>query len=210
MLHFNNFTYYSLPSLSESWKPPPWLSIPLGILAGRLYFEFGEYATLANYLSLADTALGNMQTAAADAESKATAKYSQTFAKKPLDFLQEWLAIRRKGQDFVHTPMGYVCQGRQLRISHPFFVAGRTIGADADREGLVGLDLGGTARACHLGSGSGSRGNADYESDESVDVEDFEVGTRDETIGGHFGGCDDGDEGNDSEACSVMSGIEYS
>ena len=29
--------------------------------------------------------------------------------------------MRRKGQDFVHTPMGHVCQGKPLAASHPFF-----------------------------------------------------------------------------------------
>lgn len=54
MLHFNNLMYYSLPRLPKNWKPPTWLTIELGIFAGRLYFEFGEYAALANYLGLAD------------------------------------------------------------------------------------------------------------------------------------------------------------
>jgi hypothetical protein len=45
----------------------------------------------------------------------------QSFTTKPLTFLQEWLALRRKGQDFTHTPMGYVCQGRSLIENHHFF-----------------------------------------------------------------------------------------
>src|SRR3954471_2268109 len=47
---------------------------------------------------------------------------AQSFTTKPLTFLQEWLAVRRKGQDFVHTPMGQVCQGKPLLENHPFFL----------------------------------------------------------------------------------------
>ena len=34
----------------------------------------------------------------------------------------EWISLRRKGQDIVHTPLGYVCQGRPLGAEHAFFV----------------------------------------------------------------------------------------
>jgi hypothetical protein len=122
MLHFNNLMYYSLPRLPKSWKPPTWLTIELGIFAGRLYFEFGEYAALANYLGLADCGdVGNRATDAVSSgadgiegeQGKVTKKQIRCFTKKPLSFLQEWLAIKRKGQDFAHTPMGYLCQGRR-------------------------------------------------------------------------------------------------
>jgi len=31
-------------------------------------------------------------------------------------FMQEWLAVCRKGQDVSHTPMGYLCRGRKLEM----------------------------------------------------------------------------------------------
>jgi hypothetical protein len=37
-------------------------------------------------------------------------------------FILEWTSLRRKGQDVMHTPLGYVCQGRPLGIEHAFFV----------------------------------------------------------------------------------------
>jgi len=43
------------------------------------------------------------------------------FASKPLQFLQEWLALRRRGQDFASTPMGHLAQGKALDKEHPFF-----------------------------------------------------------------------------------------
>jgi hypothetical protein len=48
-------------------------------------------------------------------------KKPKTFTAKLLTFMQEWLSLRRKGQDFAQTPMGYVCQGKVLKADHPFF-----------------------------------------------------------------------------------------
>ncbi|KAI9765661.1 MAG: hypothetical protein M1840_007218 [Geoglossum simile] len=183
MLQFNNLMYYSLPSLPQNWKPPAWLTIELGIFAGRLYFEFAEYAALKKYLGLADMDLGGVGSVANDkvpvnAGEKAALKQIRSFTKKPLSFLQEWLAVRRKGQDVAHTPMGYVCQGQQLRASHPFFVARKAVMAG------VGLDLGMTVRAGHGGiAGAIGDGNAEYESDASVDVDEDEMELEDKNRG---------------------------
>ena len=46
---------------------------------------------------------------------------NQASQKNPLAFLHDWLAIRRKGQEFLHTPMGFVCQDKPLTANHPFF-----------------------------------------------------------------------------------------
>lgn len=45
----------------------------------------------------------------------------ESFTKDPQGFLRKWLNIRRKGQDFSSTPMGYLCQGKTLSADHPFF-----------------------------------------------------------------------------------------
>lgn len=39
MLHFNGLSYYVLPRLPDGYKAPDWLSIELGIFAGRLYIN---------------------------------------------------------------------------------------------------------------------------------------------------------------------------
>lgn len=54
MLHFNGLSYYVLPRLAVSCTAPDWLSIELGIFAGRLYINFSECAPLTNYIQLAD------------------------------------------------------------------------------------------------------------------------------------------------------------
>ncbi|KAK6591814.1 hypothetical protein H4I96_12091 [Botrytis cinerea] len=45
------------------------------------------------------------------------------FTKNPIDFLLEWLTLRRKGQEIMHTPMGYICQARSLHEGLPFFAS---------------------------------------------------------------------------------------
>lgn len=146
MVHFNDLTFYSIPSMAPGWNAPDWMKTELGLLAGRLYFDFDEFASLSKYLGLGHdepdgdfepltgnlaltdgdaTEEGEMQEQQHDDEDKKKKKKKKKgavgFTAKPLTFLQEWLAVRRKGQDFTHTPMGYICQGKPLNASHPFF-----------------------------------------------------------------------------------------
>jgi hypothetical protein len=140
MLYFSTLTYYAVPALPLGWKAPAWLTTELGIFAGRLYFDFDEYSHLKMYLgfretgtkpsdgkddSLASTEFQEKamedREAAGDQHKNTSAQEVRSFTAKPLTFLQEWLAVRRKGQDFTHTPMGYVCQSKPLTESHPFF-----------------------------------------------------------------------------------------
>ena len=186
MLHFNQLTYYSLPRLPKTWKSPTWLTIDLGILAGRLYFDFAEYATLTSYLRVTDINSSDgdgIATGAAtgidgignEGERKATAQQIRSFTQNPLSFMQEWLAIRRKGQDFVHTPMGYICQGRPLRANHPFFVTKMALRENADGDVGVGLNLGGAARAGPAGlTHEKGDGDTDSDSDAITDGEEDE------------------------------------
>jgi hypothetical protein len=134
MLHFNDLKYYTVPQLPPNWEAPVWLKIKLGIFAGRLYFDYCEYKELLVFLGLEEaTALIEQDTeditSNSDNSGTETAKKihgkmkpkTTAFTRKPLAFLQEWLALRRKGQDFSQTPMGFVCQGKPLFESHPFF-----------------------------------------------------------------------------------------
>lgn len=140
MLHFNNLGYYAIPAMPAGWKPPAWLTIELGIIAGRLYFAFEEYSDLRKYLGfrekmaqpkeklddsvhsteLQETDRGT-DDIADEEEITASTREGLSFTAKPLAFMQDWLAIRRKGQDFKHTPMGYICQDKQLTADHPFY-----------------------------------------------------------------------------------------
>lgn len=137
MLHFNDLQYYAVPSLPSDWEASSWVRAELGIYSGRLYFEYPEYYSLLGYLSIreetgkigeeevddvalqADGVEEEPETSTIDSHIEQRAR---AFTRKPLTFLQEWLAVRRKGQDFAHTPMGFICQGKQLLESHPFFL----------------------------------------------------------------------------------------
>lgn len=124
MTSLGRLTYYSFPSLSKSTKIPDWLTIEIGILAGRLYFDFTEYGAIVKYLQ-ADRA-NEAEGEGADDNCKPTSSLVNghtevEFAKNPLAFVLDWLTQRRRGQDITHTPMGYVCQRRKLSAEHPFF-----------------------------------------------------------------------------------------
>jgi hypothetical protein len=115
MLQFNNLTYYAIPPLPNTFKAPNWLKVELGIFAGRLYFEWDEYEEIMSYLG--------SQVPKEEGEECVQSDRKEAFATKPLAFLHEWLAVRRKGQDFEHTPMGFITTGKPLSADHPFFSA---------------------------------------------------------------------------------------
>lgn len=112
MLQFNNLNYYAIPPLPAHFKAPLWLKIELGIFSGRLYFEWEEYQEIMSYLGIQ---------VPKDDDDDVQSETREAFAEKPLAFLHEWLAIRRKGQDFEHTPMGFITTGKPLSANHPFF-----------------------------------------------------------------------------------------
>lgn len=129
MLIFNKLAYYAIPSLPEDWNAPKWLTIELGLFAGRLYFDFDEYDDLRKYLGLKPLVVGQAEMEPSsptdddqlDRTLLTSQQQEKVFTAKPLQFLQDWLAARRRGQDFTHTPMGHVCQDKPLDGSHAFF-----------------------------------------------------------------------------------------
>lgn len=232
MLHFNSLGYYAIPAMPTGWGPPTWLTIELGIIAGRLYFDFEEYGDLRKYLGfreqvanprekLEDTAHSNeLQRADREADDtaheddrQASEREGLSFTSKPLAFLQDWLAVRRKGQDFKHTPMGYICQDKHLTADHPFYARVENDGGPKIdwREGKAGLDT-----------------NEDVDSDMEFDEDDAffdvaadEAGGLDEfdeldtkNMGESGGknspaqGSEEGNEGNHEESSGESSGSE--
>ena len=122
-------------------------------------------------------------------KARSSAKKNNSFAPRPLTFLQEWLAIRRHGQDFVHTPMGFLTQGKPLQANHPFFT--ETSAATATANGGAAQPLGaGHGRANSHGYGPMGDGQADYD---EVDLFD---GVDD--MGANVGDGEGADEGGDA------------
>jgi hypothetical protein len=127
MLHFGDLKFYSVPTLPQDWLAPMWLKLELGIYAGRLYFGFTEYHSTLDFLGIRHTE-GNLEISEdtddedlGSSMGSTNVEKSKVFARRPLTFLQEWLAVRRKGQNFDQTPMGFICQGKVLLQSHHFF-----------------------------------------------------------------------------------------
>jgi hypothetical protein len=113
MLQFNSLDYYAIPPLPKNFQAPTSLKVELGIFAGRLYFEWDEYEHILSYLGI--------QGAQEVGDESLQAVQDGAFTAKPLTFLHEWLAVRRKGQDFEHTPMGFITTGKPLFADQPFF-----------------------------------------------------------------------------------------
>ncbi|KAM0427773.1 hypothetical protein ACHAPT_007229 [Fusarium lateritium] len=151
MLHFNDLKFYSLPPLPSDWHAPTWLQVELGLYSGRLYFEWGEYEQMCSLLGIQEglslmdePSLDAMVDGAADEDLAQDGVQAQAQAQKdsslsehklaqsPLTFLQEWLALRRRGQDFAHSPMGFVSQGKSLREDHVFFNQVQQVAEDQD------------------------------------------------------------------------------
>ncbi|KAF2647966.1 hypothetical protein K491DRAFT_722967 [Lophiostoma macrostomum CBS 122681] len=103
---FSDLTYHTLPKLPKAHVMPSWLTIEVGILAGRLYANFEECSRTMQYVA-----------------GYANGDRNGGLGRKASGFLLEWLSLRRKGQDVLHTPMGYICHGRPLHAEHAFFVA---------------------------------------------------------------------------------------
>ncbi len=120
-MHSNDLTYYALLSMPAQWCAPRWLRIELSFFAGRLYFDFDEYQDILRFLGVNSTEEAAGPKEGTSAPAKSVVSSSNLFTANPLLFLQDWLSIRRKGQGFTHTPMGYICRGKRLSAFHPFF-----------------------------------------------------------------------------------------
>lgn len=149
---FNTLKYLTIPA--EGFSLPSWFRIELGIFAGRLYFDYREYTALLSWLGIREVV--DLQPPVPSSSGSNGLGINQ-----PLKFLVEWLAYRRQTTDILHTPMGYVCQGRALHSTHAFFNSMTTLGDEED----VSSDLG----RLQIGNGhvgGGNVGDDDSEWDE--------------------------------------------
>lgn len=161
LVHFNDLKYYAIPPIPKSWVMPIWLTVQLGIFSGALYFDFSQYEHLRGFLGFETDKSMEMLQEDCPEEKPHTIDGSNIetnnekdqkrlgFTAKPQTFLQEWLSVRRKGQDFSHTPMGYVCQGKSLTESHPFFGKNEPgikakLAAQSRRRGMAGSKVAST------------------------------------------------------------------
>ncbi|KAL8690761.1 MAG: hypothetical protein Q9218_003865 [Villophora microphyllina] len=115
MVIFDSLNFFTIPSLQHDWQAPSWLVRDLGIFAGRTYFDYdNQYSAVCEVLGLPQPL-----SRAADLDKEMPFPVddggpTEPFSPSPLLFMQDWLAVRRKGQDFSQTMMGELCQGRRL------------------------------------------------------------------------------------------------
>ncbi len=120
MACFNSLQYYSLPRLPTEHIFPEWFRIEIGILAGRLYIDLVEWDPVARYLRSPSEV--DDSHAESDARPRlADAMSPVSFSDDNVSFLLEWLTLRRKTHDILHTPVGYICTGRTLENGHPLW-----------------------------------------------------------------------------------------
>lgn len=148
MIAFYSMSFHNLSPTSQEVMLPTWLRVQVFLLAGGLYFNWNDHQALCDFLGIqaAGTVttedvpdLHNMQDANEDDvdECRLDSPRSPTravwpFTARPLTFLQEWLSVRRRGQDFAHSPMGFIAQGKPLQGSHPFFCESDTAPTTTD------------------------------------------------------------------------------
>lgn len=109
MAKFSTLQYLTIPAMRKEMKIPCWLRIEVGVLAGRLYFDWEEYRSLLAWLGLLK-----------EPHSELTHGLKLGI-RHPRKFLSEWLTHCRQTHDITNTPMGYICQRQELKMSHSFF-----------------------------------------------------------------------------------------
>lgn len=118
MQPFNTFSFFTVPSQKKRHRLPGWLSLEVGIVAGRLYFDYHEYKPILRWLGVQEETENAHSALAVSLEAQCGLCIEQ-----PLKFLLEWLMYRRETQDITHTPMGFVTQRRILKSDHSFFIS---------------------------------------------------------------------------------------
>ncbi|KAI2636101.1 hypothetical protein GGS21DRAFT_543015 [Xylaria nigripes] len=111
MMTFNTFRYYSFPALPTEYYFPEWFRIEIGIVAGRLYVESTEHSSIIRFLGIDSAAPDESSDGQPEPETTDVEAPVQ-FAENPVSFLLDWLTLRRKTNDIMHTPMGYICRGQ--------------------------------------------------------------------------------------------------
>jgi len=133
MLCFDSLDFYSVPALPKDWKAPSSLVRALGLFSGRLYFKWTEYMDLCHFLGQ-----GAPVQEETNGNGQALLPLSQRFVgeRNPLPFLWQWLAVRRKGQEYVRTPMGLLIRGRTIARDDAVFE--ETFDQESDDAKIVG------------------------------------------------------------------------
>ncbi|KAF5574117.1 hypothetical protein FPANT_11939 [Fusarium pseudoanthophilum] len=122
LLEVGYLAYYPVPTPKKELMIPPWLSIEIGLMAGRLYLPYDEYTQLRSCLEVDEMAAPSVMTDNIHRSRKHILPNFGALNPQLLSkFLAEWIPYRSRSSDIMHNPMGYLLQNRDLPTNHPFF-----------------------------------------------------------------------------------------
>ncbi|KAJ4252346.1 hypothetical protein NW762_010944 [Fusarium torreyae] len=124
LLEVGTLSYFPVPTPNKRLAIPSWLSIEIGLMAGRFYLPYDEYTQLRICLEVSERAEPSATTDDVHRSRKHILPNfgiinAQSFSK----FLTEWISYRSRSSDIMHTPMGYLIENRDLPETHPFFTS---------------------------------------------------------------------------------------
>lgn len=103
---------------------PSWLSIEIGIMAGRLYLPYDHFTQLRCCLKVDERVEPLVMMDDAHRSRKRILPNFGILNPQSLSkFLTEWISYRSRSSDIMHTPMGYLIENRELPENHPFFTS---------------------------------------------------------------------------------------
>jgi hypothetical protein len=124
LLDIGTLAYYPVPTPEKQLAIPSWLSIEIGLMAGRLFLPYDQYTQLRSCLEVDEMAEHSVVTNDIHCSRKhILPNFGVMNAKSLAKFLTEWLVHRSRSSDIMHTPMGYLIQNRDLPENHPFFTS---------------------------------------------------------------------------------------
>ncbi|KAF4949086.1 hypothetical protein FGADI_9160 [Fusarium gaditjirri] len=124
LLEVGTLGYYPVPTPKKELAIPSWLSIEIGLIAGRLYLPYDQYTQLRSCLEVDERTEPSVITDDILCSRKQIVPNFGIISAESLGrFLNEWLAHRSRSSDIKHTPMGYLIQNRDLPENHPFFTS---------------------------------------------------------------------------------------
>jgi hypothetical protein len=124
LLEVGTLAYYPVPTAKEELAIASWLSIEIGLMAGRLYLPYDQYTQLRTCLEVNEKAEPPLITDdVLHSRKHILPNFGTLNAKSLTKFLTEWLPHRSRSSDIMHTPMGYLIRNRHLPENHPFFIS---------------------------------------------------------------------------------------
>ncbi|KAF5691719.1 hypothetical protein FCIRC_297 [Fusarium circinatum] len=124
LLDVGTLAYFPVPTPKKGLVIPSWLSIEIGIMAGRLYLPYDQYTQLRSCLNADERAehLASMDDAHRS-RKHILPNFGILSPQSLSKFLSEWISYRSQSSDITHTPMGYLTGNRDLPDNHPFFTS---------------------------------------------------------------------------------------